>query len=508
MTDSSRNCTGGVFDLCIIGGGINGAGIAEDAAGRGLSVVLCEQADLGSATSSRSSKLIHGGLRYLEHFEFGLVRESLSEREILMRRAPHLVRPMNFVLPHEPTQRPGWMIRVGLWLYDHLGHRRALPASRYIDLRSAAEGEALRNRDRGGFCYPDCRVDDARLVVLVARGAAAKGAVVHTRTRVESAVRAGGVWRVRIRPETGALRELRARALVNAAGPWVESVLERELALMPQRRVRLVKGSHIVVPRIHAGSHAYLLQNPDGRVVFVIPYQERFSLIGTTEKPYAGDPAQAVIDDDEIDYLLAVVNRNFVRPTSRSEVIWSYAGVRPLDEDKAGSLSEVSRGYSLVIDAGGDGSPLLSVYGGKLTTFRRLAERAMERLRPWFDGMGPSWTAGELLPGGLREDGEPEAIAARLRGDYPWLPPGLALRYASGYGASAWELLGDAGSLDALGCCFGAMLYEREVAYLVRVEWACCADDVIWRRTKLGLWMTPDEVAGLDSWMAAWSASS
>lgn len=497
-----ENDRSGIFDLCVIGGGINGVGIAEDAAGRGLKVVLCEQSDLGSATSSSSSKLIHGGLRYLEHYEFGLVREALSERETLMQRAPHLVRPLTFILPYDPAQRPEWMIRIGLWLYDHLGHRRKLPASRHLNLRVAPEGEPLRNRDRGGFAYPDCRVDDARLVILVARSAAGRGAEIRTRTKVVAAGRADGHWRVQTRADSGAPQELRARILVNAAGPWVESVLEKELALTPKRRIRLVKGSHIVVPRVHTGAQAYLLQNTDGRIVFVIPYEEHFSLIGTTEKPYVGNPAEATIDEDEIDYLLDVANRNFTHETQRQDVVWSYAGVRPLDEDEASSLSEVSRGYSLMIDGKPEEPPLLSVYGGKLTTFRRLAENALEKLRPWLPHMAKPWTAAALLPGGLAGRGEPEVIAADLTRRYQWLPAALAARYSRAYGALASDVIGDAASFEAMGRHFGGSLYEREVEYLVLREWARSTEDVIWRRTKQGLWLTPEEVKNLEAWLA------
>ncbi len=489
-------------DLLIVGGGINGAGIARDAAGRGLSVILCERDDLGGATSSASSKLIHGGLRYLEHYAFRLVRESLSERAVLLANAPHIIHPLPFVLVPNALLRPAWMIRLGLMLYDHMGVRRTLPASRTVDLGTAPEGAPLKDRMGRGFIYSDAFVDDARLVILNAVGAAEQGARILTRTECTDASRDGALWRARlVDRRDGADFEVAARALVNAAGPWAETMLGRT-GTASERHLRLIKGSHIVVPRLHDGDHAYLLQQPDRRVVFVIPFEAAFSLIGTTDVPFTGDPADAAIDADETRYLCDAANRYFRRAIRPEDVVWSYAGVRPLWDDDEADPSAVTRDYALDVDGRAGGAPLLSVFGGKITTYRRLAETALGRLDRWFPAMAPGWTAAAPLPGGDLPAGGMKAFTERLAGRHPWLPPALVQRFAGSYGTRTEALLGDANRMAALGADLGAGLHERELDFLTRTEWAETADDVLWRRTKLGLHMPPDQQRALAGRMA------
>ncbi len=485
------------YDLVVVGGGINGVGIAADAAGRGLSVLLAEMGDLGGATSSRSSKLVHGGLRYLEHFEFRLVREALKEREVLLAKAPHIVWPQRFVLPLAPGGRPAFVLRAGLFLYDHLGARRRIPASSTLDLNRDAAGLPLKPELARGFAYWDCRVDDARLVVLNARAAADKGAVIETRTRVESMIADNGAWRVGLKGRDGA-REVRARALVNAAGPWVQAVADEVDERYDHARepVRLVKGSHVVVPRIRGADDAYLCQSPDGRVVFAIPYEERFTLIGTTDIPYAGDPAAVTISPDEEDYLLDLARRFFSSPPSRSDIVWSYAGVRPLYDDNPGAdASSVTREYRFELSADADRPPLLTVLGGKLTTYRRLAEQALAKLAPHLPPMKPAWTAATPLPGGDLGDGGLPGFISRLACSRPAFDPGFLGRLARRYGTLVEEVLGEARSEADLGQALGGGLTEGEVQYLVEREWARDPDDVLWRRTKCGLHMTADERA-------------
>ncbi len=474
-------------DLVVVGGGINGTGIACDAAGRGLSVVLCDQGDLGGATSSASSKLIHGGLRYLEHYAFRLVRESLCEREVLLNKAAHIIRPLSFVLVHDAHMRPAWMIRLGLLLYDTLGRRRMFAPSRGVDLTSAPEGAPLAEGAKRGFIYADAWVDDARLVILNGLAAVERGAQVLTRTECTGARRDHGVWRAQLRDRLrGTNREITARALVNAAGPWVTGMLGRA-GVAKVWRQRLVKGSHIVVPRLYHGDHAYVLQQPDRRIVFVIPFQEDYTLIGTTDIPFSGDPAEVAISTEETDYLCTAVNTYF-RPTlAPDDVVWSYAGVRPLLDDGEAEPAAITRDYMLDVDCPDGGAPLLSVVGGKITTYRVLAESALDRLRPWFPGMGPSWTATATLPGGDLPAGGAGALAAELIAAHPWLPPPLARRYAASYGTRAREILSGAEGPSDLGADFGWGLHERELAYLMNTEWARTVDDVLWRRTKLGL---------------------
>ncbi|MBT9529486.1 MAG: glycerol-3-phosphate dehydrogenase [Pseudomonas sp.] len=486
-----------VYDLAVIGGGINGAGIAADAAGRGLSVFLCEKDDLAQHTSSASSKLIHGGLRYLEHYEFRLVREALAEREVLLAKAPHIVKPLRFVLPHRPHLRPAWMIRAGLFLYDHLGKREKLPGSR--SLRFGA-GSPLKAEISRGFEYSDCWVDDARLVVLNAMTVREHGGHVHTRTRCVSARRSKGLWHLHLERNDGSRYSIRARALVNAAGPWVARFIQDDLKQQSPYGIRLIQGSHLVVPRLFDGEQAYILQNEDGRIVFAIPYLERFTLIGTTDREYQGDPAQVKITDPEIDYLLAVVNSHFKQQIARGDILHTYAGVRPLCDDESDQPSAITRDYTLALSGHPGEAPLLSVFGGKLTTYRKLAESALSQLAPYFSHLQASWTASAPLPGGEQMSSVAE-LSERLCQQFGWLPLSLAKRWASSYGSRTWRLLEGVNTLSDLGEHLGAGLYSREVDYLCREEWAQSSADILWRRSKLGLFMTPGQQAKLEHYL-------
>jgi glycerol-3-phosphate dehydrogenase len=481
-------------DLLVVGGGVNGVGIARDAVGRGLRVLLAEQGDLAGATSSASSKLVHGGLRYLEYGELRLVREALGEREVLLRNARHIVRPMRFVLPHDARLRPRWMIRAGLFLYDHIGGRRELPATATVDLARHAYGAPLRPGLRTAFVYSDCWVDDARLVVLNAVDARRRGAEILTRTTLVAARRDGARWRARLASGAGA-REVSASILVNAGGPWVEDVLRRSGIAAARAELRLVKGSHIVLDRLYEGEHAYLLQNDDGRVIFVLPFAGAHTLIGTTDVPYDGAPGPVAIDAAETDYLCRAASAWLARPISPGQVVWSYAGVRPLHDDHARNAAAVTRDYLLDIDAAGP--PLLSIYGGKITTYRRLAEHALEKLRRFLPGMGAPWTAAAPLPGGDLPAGGAVALAAALQAAHPWLAAATAARLAWSYGSEARRLLAGARGPADLGVDFGAGLTSREVDWLRAEEWAVTADDVLWRRGKLGLRFTAAERAAL-----------
>jgi glycerol-3-phosphate dehydrogenase len=490
------------LDLLVIGGGINGAAIARDAAGRGLKVLLCEKGDLGQATSSASSKLIHGGLRYLEYYEFRLVREALSEREVLLRAAPHIIWPLRFVLPHDAGLRPAWMIRAGLFLYDHLGRRGRLPASTGLDLRRDPAGRPLKQGLTKGFTYSDCWAEDSRLVVLNAIGAREAGAEIRTRTACTAARRADGVWEATLEPEGGQAVTVRARALVNAAGPWVDRVLDRVADTTRKSGLRLVKGSHIVVPRLHDGAQAYILQNEDRRVVFVLPFEDRFSLIGTTDVPFEGDPADVRIDEEETAYLCAAVSRYFEKPVVPDQVVWSYAGVRPLYDDAKLDASAVTRDYVFDIDEGDGKAPLLSVFGGKLTTHRRLAEHALDTLGPHLGHQDGAWTREAPLPGGDMPDADFERFLAGFSAARPWLPAPLARRYARAYGTRAEGMLARAGGLADLGEDLGDGLYAAEVDYLIREEWARSAEDILWRRSKLGLHLGQATRDRLADWLA------
>ena len=497
---------GQVYDLAIIGGGVNGCGIARDAAGRGNSVFLCEMNDLASGTSSWSTKLVHGGLRYLEYYEFRLVREALIEREILWQIAPHIIRPLRFVLPHHAGLRPTWLLRLGLFLYDHIGGRKLLPPTRSVDLAHDEVGKPLiPGRYRKGFEYSDCFVDDARLVVLTARDAVERGADVRTRTRAVETRQADGLWHVTVEDTlTGERSTITARVLVNAGGPWVEQVLTLGAGINTKARVRLVQGSHIVVPKLYDHDRAYIFQNSDGRIVFAIPYQDDFTLIGTTDRDYEGDPAKVTATQEEIAYLCASVSEYLAKPVKPEDVVWTYAGVRPLYDDGASEAKAATREYAFELDTPG-GAPLLSIYGGKITTYRRLAEEALEKLSPYLKGAkaGEGWTAKAPLPGGDMDVSAVAALTAELLRDYPFLTPVHATRLAHAYGTRAAKTLGTAKSMADLGRNFGATLTESEVRYLMANEWACTADDIVWRRSKLGLRLSAAEIAALDEWLAA-----
>ncbi|MCC6467059.1 MAG: glycerol-3-phosphate dehydrogenase [Alphaproteobacteria bacterium] len=490
------------YDLLVVGGGVNGAGIARDAAGRGLKVLLCEKGDLAGATSSASSKLIHGGLRYLEYYEFRLVREALLEREVLLDCAPHIIWPLRFVLPHDKHLRPTWMIRAGLFLYDHLARRRSLPGSAGVDFRRDAAGQPMKPEFHRGFVYSDCWVDDARLVVLLAMDAAERGARVLTRTECVAAERGGEGWIARLRDRQGKAYRVRAGAMVNAAGPWVGNVLAQVAGRNDAKPPRLVKGSHIVVPRLYEGEHAYILQNRDRRIVFVIPYEGRFSLIGTTDVPFDGDPSRVSISPEETAYLCEVVGRWFRRAPSPADVTWSYAGVRPLFDDQSDNPSAVTRDYVLKLEDAAGQAPLLSIYGGKITTFRRLAEHALEKLAPHLPAMGPAWTSRGLLPGGdLGGKGFADFLAEQRR-RYGFLPAATAERMAHAYGSRIERVLDGAHGPADLGRDLGAGLSEREAQYLIAHEWAVTAEDILWRRSKLGLHGPSDMKSTLSAYLA------
>ena len=484
------------YDLAVIGGGINGCGIARDAAGRGASVVLFDQGDLGGATSSTSTKLIHGGLRYLEHYEFRLVREALAEREVLLRAAPHIIWPLRFVLPYRSGLRPAWLLRLGLALYDRLGGREILPGSRTVDLTRDEAGRPLKPSFTRGFEYSDCWVEDSRLVVLNALDAGERGAVIRPRTRVVSAERDGSGWSLAV--EAAGRREtVRARGLVNAAGPWAGAVLALSGGQPEGGTVRLVQGSHIVVRRLFAHERCYIFQNPDGRIVFAIPYEQDFTLIGTTDHDFEGAPGPVTASPEEIAYLCAAASEYFAQALHPEDVVWTYSGVRALFADGASKAQEATRDYVLRLDAEA-GAPMLSVFGGKITTYRRLAEAAISKFAPFAAwARAPAWTAAAPLPGGdFAHDAYP-AVVAGLREQYPFLEARHAARLVRSYGTRARTLLGDATSPEALGTVFGADLTRREVDYLVSQEWAETADDILWRRSKLGLRVSPEDVERL-----------
>ncbi|MEP6941458.1 MAG: glycerol-3-phosphate dehydrogenase [Betaproteobacteria bacterium] len=481
MTDSAPL----PFDLAIVGGGINGAGIARDAAGRGLRVVLLEKDDLAAHTSSWSTKLIHGGLRYLEYYEFRLVAESLAEREVLLAAAPHIIAPLQFVLPHEPHLRPAWMIRAGLFLYDHLGGRRTLPASFKVKLTPDGWGAGLKAQFRTGFVYSDARVDDARLVVVNAIDARERGADIRTRTEMLAARRVEGAWDIEFRGPSGERGTLRGRALVNAAGPWVARVHDEAGATRGKERVRHVKGSHIVVARVHPRKHAYILQNADQRIVFIIPYQDKFSLIGTTDIA-VDEYEHPRISAEEVDYLCAIAGAYLEHPVAPADVVWSYSGVRPLYDDGASDPSAVTRDYVLKLETDNGRAPLLSIFGGKITTYRRLAESALAELAPYFAGMRPAWTRGVALPGGDMASGIAD-YGRELSSRYAGMPAALLEALLHRHGTRTPRVLGEARSVADLGTHFGHTLYAAEIDYCIREEWAHDGEDLLWRRTKCGL---------------------
>ncbi len=491
-----------VRDLLIIGGGINGCGVARDAAGRGLSVTLCEKSDLASATSSASTKLFHGGLRYLEYYEFRLVREALMERETLLRAMPHISWPLRFVLPHHRGLRPRWMLRLGLFIYDHLGGRKILPASRSLDLRADPAGAPLQNRFTRAFEYSDCWVEDSRLVVLNARDAADKGAEILTRTLCETAERHGDLWRVTVRDlDSDAVREIRAKVLVNAGGPWVSEVLHGRLRQNADDKVRLVRGSHIVTRKLFDHDRPYIFQQSDGRVIFAIPYETDFTLIGTTDEDHDGDPSEAVCTPAEADYLRNAVSEYLKTPVSKEDIVWTYSGVRPLYDDGASSATAATRDYVLTVSDVDGAAALLNVFGGKITTYRRLAESALAKIERYLPRMTAAWTAGAPLPGGdFPVDGF-DALTNALRARYAFLDAPWARRLARAYGTQAREMLGDAEDAADLGENLGWNLTEREATWLVEREWARSAADILWRRSKLGLRLDAQQAEALDLWI-------
>ena len=488
------------YDILVIGGGINGTGIARDAAGRGLRVLLCEKGDLAEATSSCSTKLIHGGLRYLEYFEFRLVREALMERERLLRIAPHIIWPLRFVLPYAEGLRPKWLLRLGLVLYDHLARLQSLPRSSGVRLRASPFGAPLQDRITSGFLYSDCWVEDARLVVLNAMDAAARGAEIRTRAAVASARRDGDAWSATIAGARG--REtVRAKIIVNAAGPWVSETLGRTLGQNATATVRLIKGSHIVTKKLYEGEQAYILQNPDKRIIFAIPYEHEFTLIGTTDVPYEDEPGPVRISPAETDYLCESINRFFKIPIAPEDVVWSYSGVRPLFDDAAKNASAVTRDYVLDVTDQDGALPVVSVFGGKITTYRRLAEHALEKLQPYLPGLKPAWTADMPLPGGNMPNADFDAYLASFMARYAFLTESRVNRLVRDYGTCAETIVGKAESVADLGEDFGGGLSAAEVDYLVAREWARCAQDILWRRSKLGLRLSKEDVARLDTYL-------
>ncbi|BEU01424.1 glycerol-3-phosphate dehydrogenase [Agarivorans sp. OAG1] len=484
------------FDLIVIGGGINGVGIAADAAGRGQRVALFEQNDLASATSSASSKLIHGGLRYLEHYEFRLVSEALKEREVLLNMAPHLVEPMRFRLPHRPHLRPWILIRMGLFLYDNLAKRGTLPGCKGL---SFAQSDVLKSDITKGFEYSDCWVDDARLVISNALLAAKHGAFIAPRQQVVAAKREAKHWLIDVKDmQTGVQQQYRCNTLVNAAGPWVQQFIEENMQQTPPRTIRLVKGSHIVVPKIHNEPQSYILQNTDKRIVFVIPYQQQYSLIGTTDVEYQDNPSEVAISDKEVSYLCDVVNQHFTKQIAPSDVIHTFSGVRPLCQDESNDPSAVTRDYTLELSDEAEGAPLLSVFGGKLTTYRKLAEAALEMLAPRINDLGPAWTKASFLPGGAI-GGDIHSYIKRQQANSD-LPTGLVARWCMHYGSQAEQLIHNA-KQQGLGELFGGNLYQLEVDYLCEQEWAYRKEDILWRRTKQGLAFTEEQQQRLQDYL-------
>lgn len=503
MPPTDQNSPAAPYDLFIIGGGINGVGIARDAAGRGLNTGLAEMNDLASATSSWSTKLIHGGLRYLEHYEFKLVRESLIERERLLNAAPHLIEPLRFILPHHRGLRPAWLLRLGLFLYDHIGGRKLLSASHKVDLSTGPLGAPLKAAFQTGFEYSDCRADDARLVVMNAVDAAARGADIFVRTRFIGAEPGDHGWRVHLE-QGGARRTITAKTLVNAAGPWVTSVFDCIDAATPTKGLRLVKGSHIITKKLFDHDRAYIFQHSDGRIIFAIPYRSDFTLIGTTDEPYMGDPAKVSISDAEITYLCDLVSDYFKAPVRPADVLSTYSGVRPLFDDLSqGSASKITRDYAFDLQMAQGNAPLLSLYGGKLTTYRKLAVDALRTLAPHLPSMGPIWTDTAHLPGGEGGYEGLEALREETAARYPFVPEAMRSRLLKAYGSRIGMVLGDAHALSDLGPHFGADLYEAELAYMRTHEWASTSDDALTRRSKLYLALTLEQQEAVAAWFDA-----
>lgn len=488
------------YDLVVIGGGVNGAGIARDASGRGLKVLLCEKDDLAQHTSSASTKLVHGGLRYLEHYDFMLVRHALGEREVLLRAAPHIIWPLRFILPHHKELRPRWLIRLGLFIYDHLGGRKLLPASHGVDLEKHVSGEALKDVYTRGFEYSDCWVQDARLVTLNVMDAAERGCDVRVRTEVTDIIRGDGQWAVKLQDHlSGQASEVCARAIVNASGPWVEKTLNLDEDHDSRHGVRLVKGSHVVVPKLFDHPYTYIFQNADNRILFAVPYENDFTLLGTTDVEIHAEPGSEKIEDSEVDYILDNASEYFKTPISKDQIIWTYSGVRPLYDDASDNASKVTRDYKLDLDTR-KGAPILSVYGGKITTFRKLAEQAVDMLKPELNFTETAWTSPVALPGGDIPDANYDAFLAQSAQRYAWLDEVLLNDYCRNYGTRIGSVLGEAQSMDELGHHFGGPLYQAEVDYLIAQEWARSAADILWRRSKKGL-HTP---AGTEEQLQLW----
>jgi glycerol-3-phosphate dehydrogenase len=481
------------YDLVVIGGGVNGTGITVDAAGRGLKVLLCEKADLASATSSNSSKLIHGGLRYLEHYEFGLVKQALAERETLLKKAPHIMWPMRFILPHRPHLRPAWMIRMGLFLYDNLAKRNVLKGSCGVKFTDQSPMVSQINK---GFEYSDGWVDDARLVTLNAVDAQSKGATILTRTQCVSAKRSNDQWEISLKNTlNGDITNIKAKAIINAAGPWVKNFFDTALKKKSPKNIRLIKGSHFVVPKIHNDDQAYILQNEDKRIVFVLPYEDDYSLVGTTDVEYTGNPLEAEISKEETEYLVDIVNKHFKKKISATDVVHSFSGVRPLLDDESSSPDAITRDYTLELEHEQGKAPLLSVYGGKITTYRKLSESAVTQICKYFPKATSPWTKDAPIPGGDFES--QDLLLETLELAYTFLPKPLLKRYVRTYGMHSYMLLQGVCSLDDMGKNFGAGLFDKEVNHLVNNEWAMTADDILWRRTKMGLRLTPVQKSDL-----------
>ncbi|WP_084457092.1 glycerol-3-phosphate dehydrogenase [Desulfogranum mediterraneum] len=491
-----------VYDLAIVGGGINGCGIARDAAGRGLSVLLCEQGDLAGGTSSASTKLIHGGLRYLEYYEFRLVRESLREREVLLKAAPHIIWPLRFILPHHRGLRPAWLIRLGLFIYDHLGGRKLLPPTSSLDLGRDEAGAVLKKEYSRGFEYSDCWVMDSRLVILNAMDAARLGAEIKVRSRCLSAERSDRLWTLCLEDqESGEESSHRARILINATGPWLGEFMDHVSHEQTRESIRMVKGSHIIIRRLFEHGRAYLFQNEDGRIIFAIPYEDAFTLIGTTDVDFSGDPGKVKISPEEISYLCAAASEYFRREVSSGDVVHSYSGIRPLFDDGVSDAKAATRDYILRLDsAHGSKPPLLSIYGGKITTYRKLAESVLEKLADFLPATRP-WSAGVCLPGGGFSPSDFEGEVLRLKQAFPFLGDKFAYRLVRTYGRQAFILLKDIKKREDLGSCFGSDLYACEVRYLMAHEWARSAEDILWRRTNLGLFLSTEEQHKLQSWI-------
>ena len=497
MTQDSQNPATSDFDIVIIGGGINGAGIARDAAGRGLSVMLCEKDDLAQHTSSASTKLIHGGLRYLEHYDFMLVRHALQEREVLLKAAPHIIWPLRFILPHHKELRSRWLIRLGLFLYDHIGGRKLLPKSHSVNLTSHASGKPLKKAFTHAFEYSDCWVQDARLVTLNIMDAAERGCDVRVRTEATDIIRHDGSWSVNLKDNnTGETSTVTAKVIVNASGPWVEKTLDLDEEHDARYATRLVKGSHIVVPQLFDHPYTYIFQNADNRIIFAVPYEQHYTLLGTTDMEIDDEPGAVEIDDSEIEYICAAASEYFAKPVNKTDVVWTYSGVRPLYDDASENASKVTRDYKLDLDDRKN-APVLSVYGGKITTYRKLADDAVKMLSDFLSFSNDDWTATQPLPGGDIPNADFDAFLRTVKTQYPWLPADMQYDYARNYGTRISKLLENRHSMDELGQHFGGLLYEAEVDYLKTHEWAQTAEDILWRRSKKGLQLDATQIEAL-----------